>query len=239
MRSKFWKSISALVAVIAGGSVAGAADLAVKAPVYKAPVVVPFSWTGFYIGIEGGGGWARESFDDNNPVGRTDDFRATGGIFGGQAGYRYQMGQLVLGVEGAGAWAHLTDTLSVTNAAGHTFSDTFTVRSLFSVTGQAGFALDRWLPYVKGGWAGATSHVFAENVAATASHSETNNGWTVGAGLDYAITNNIVLGVEFDHYDLPFGDFTAPASNGGTGLIVTNASRLTINAVLGRLNYKF
>jgi opacity protein-like surface antigen len=61
----------------------------------------------------------------------------------------------------------------------------------------------------------------------------------VGGGLDYAIANNIILGVEYNHYDLDFADFTAPASNGGTPLIVTNSSRLKVDAVLGRFNFKF
>jgi outer membrane immunogenic protein len=220
-------SIAALVS-------ANAADLAVKAPVYKAPIVVPFSWTGFYAGIQGGGGWGRESWQDNNLA---PDFSANGGIFGGQAGYRYQMGQFVFGVEGAGAWAGLTDTVSTTTGAAP--SETFKVQSLYSATGQVGLAFDRWLPYVKGGWGGASTNLSFQNTLATASQSQSSSGWVAGGGLDYAITNNIIVGVEYDHYDLNFSDFTAPASNGGTGFIVTNASRLTVDAVLGRLNYKF
>jgi outer membrane immunogenic protein len=212
-----------------------AADLAVKAPVYKAPVVAPFSWTGFYVGIEGGGGWAQESWLDNGD-GVTPNFKPNGGIFGGQVGYRWQTGQLVLGVEGTAAWADLND-ISTAGPA----SETFKVQSLYTATGQVGYAIDRWLPYVKGGWAGASTNLAWQDSAfpASASHSEFNNGWTVGGGLDYAVTNNIIVGVEYNHYDLDFGNFTAPASNGGTPLITTNSSRLTIDSVLGRLSYKF
>ena len=227
------KTIALAIAAFAVANVAQAADLAVKAPVYKAPVVAPFSWTGLYIGVEGGGGWARESWLDNTALGSTD-FRANGGFFGGQAGYRYQLGQFVLGIEAAGAPADLKDT----NSAGAT-SETFKVQSLYSVTGQVGFALDRWLPYVKGGWGGAQTNLFAQSRAVSASQSENNSGWIVGGGLDYAITNNIILGVAYEHYDLDFADFTAPASNGGAPLTVNNASRLKVDAVLGRFNFKF
>jgi outer membrane immunogenic protein len=226
------KTIVLAVSAFAVANVAQAADLAVKAPVYKAPVVAPFSWTGLYIGVEGGGAWARESWLDNG-VGSAD-FRANGAFFGGQVGYRYQLGQFVLGIEAAGAPGNLKDT----NSAG-TLSETFKVQSLYNVTGQVGFALDRWLPYVKGGWGGAQTNLFAQRGAASASQSENNSGWIVGGGLDYAITNNIVLGVAYEHYDLDFADFTAPASNGSTPLIVNNASRLKVDAVLGRFNFKF
>jgi outer membrane immunogenic protein len=225
--------LAATLTSVAALTAADAADLAVKAPVYKAPIVMPFSWTGFYAGIQGGGGWADESWLDNNPP-VVPNFKASGGIFGGQVGYRWQTGPFVFGVEGSAAWADLSDTLTAGAA-----TETFKVRSIYTATGQVGYAFDRWLPYVKGGWAGAETHAFAADAAASASHSEFNNGWTVGGGLDYAITNNIVIGVEYDHYDLGFKDFTAPASNGGTPLIVTNSSRLTVDSVVGRLNYKF
>ncbi len=54
-----------------------------------------------------------------------------------------------------------------------------------------------------------------------------------------ALTNNVIIGIEYNHYDLGFGDLTVPFNNGGGSLITTNASRLTIDSVLGRLNYKF
>jgi outer membrane immunogenic protein len=221
-------SVAALVS-------ADAADLAVKAPVYKAPVVAPFSWTGFYVGVNGGGGWASESWQDNGD-GVTPSFKPSGGILGGQVGYRWQWGQFVLGAEGTAAWADLNDTSTAAPA-----SETFKVQSIYSATGQVGYAIDRWLPYVKGGWAGASTNLSWQDSAfpASASHSEFNNGWTVGGGLDYAVTNNIIVGVEYNHYDLGFGDFTAPVSNGGTPLITSNSSRLTVDSVVGRLNYKF
>lgn len=60
----------------------------------------------------------------------------------------------------------------------------------------------------------------------------------MGVGLDYAFWNNFVAGIEYDHYDLGYSPFTTPVSNGGTPAVV-NPGRLTVDAVVGRLSYKF
>jgi len=221
----------ALAAVAAFGfaSAASAADMPTKAPM--APPPVAYNWTGLYVGINGGGAWGREDWLDN-AIG-APSFRPNGGEFGGQLGYRYQWNQLVLGVEGTWDWAGLRDTVS--SAA---FTEEFKVKSIYTVTGQVGWAIDRWLPYVKGGWAGARTSLDLGGPV-TASNSQTNNGWTVGGGVDYAIWQNWILGIEYDHFDLNYGAFTAPVSNGGAPLIVTSTSRLRIDQVVGRLSYKF
>src|SRR5215831_5197782 len=143
---------------------AQAADLPVKAPPLPPPPV--FSWTGLYVGIEGGGGWGSVSYVDNSgigiPPGHAISQSPSGGIFGGVLGLRYQTGQFVFGLEGTGAWADLTSTF--TPIAG--FTDSFKVRSLYTATGQVGWAFNQALFYVKGGWAG-TSVDTSINVAAT------------------------------------------------------------------------
>jgi outer membrane immunogenic protein len=212
-----------------------AADMPAKAPAYKAPPVQVFNWTGFYAGIEAGGGWGHEAWIDNTPAGVTPhSFRLDGGVVGGQLGYRWQTGQLVFGIEGTGAWADLKGTSTVTPS-----TETLKVRALYSATGQVGYAWDRWLAYVKGGWAGSSTRFFLSNPGFTASNSQDPHGWTVGGGVDYALSPNMILGVEYDHFDLNYKPFVAPVSNGGTPLIVTNTSRLTIDQVVARLSYKF
>lgn len=229
--------IAAAIAAFGFVSAASAADMPVKAArAPMAPMVAPvYNWTGLYVGINGGGAWGREDWLDNG-VG-APSFSPNGGVLGGQLGYRYQWNQLVLGVEGTWDWASLRDT-----AASAVFTEEFKIKSIYTVTGQAGWAWDRWLLYVKGGWAGArTSLDLAGGFLAgfTASHSQTANGWTIGGGIDYVVWQNWILGVEYDHFDLNYGAFTAPASNGGVPLFVTNTSRLTIDQVVGRLSYKF
>ena len=254
------KSLIGLVAIgalIAGPAMAADMNMPLKAP--PAPIAPVFSWTGLYLGINGGGGWARDNWLDNNgtpagcggtfvtPVANCPvSFRPDGGIFGGQIGYRYQFnGNWVIGVEGTAAWADLNQTVALPNALFPSLSEQLKVQSLYTATGQVGYAWNQALLYVKGGWAGAnTNWTVAAPTAVvgqtpfTGAHSAENNGWTVGVGLDYAFWNNFVAGIEYDHYDLGFSAFTAPVSNGGTPA-VASPGRLTVDAVVGRLSYKF
>jgi outer membrane immunogenic protein len=216
---------------------AGAADLSRPAPVYKAPpMAVPaFSWTGFYLGLEGGGGWGRENYLDKTlGAGTPISHKPDGGLFGGVAGFRYQTGQFVFGVEGTAAWADINDT--ITSGA---FTEAFKARSLYTATGQVGYAFGQALLYGKGGWAGASVKNFLSGAGGTASNTQNDHGWTVGAGLDYAVWQNVVLGVEYDHIDLGYNAYTAPFSLGGGPWVVTNTNHFTIEQVVGRLTYKF
>jgi outer membrane immunogenic protein len=231
-----------LMALLSLGD-ARAADMGPPpAPVYKGPNVVPppaFSWTGLYLGVEGGWGWGREDYSDNSiagfPPGVAISQRPNGGVVGGVLGYRYQIGQFVLGAEGTAAWADLKGTVT----PGPGVTDSLKVRSLYTATGQAGWAFDQALLYVKGGWAGASVNTAIATVAGgLASQSQTDNGWTVGGGLDYAIWQNLILGVEYDHFDLNYGAFTTVGVLGRT-YVVRNPSRLTIEQAVGRLTYKF
>ena len=91
----------------------------------------------------------------------------------------------------------------------------------------------------EGGWAGATTNYSITGSGFTAGQSQNANGWTVGVGLDYAVWQNWIFAVEYDHFDLRYEGFTTPASNGGAPFIVTNPSRLTIDQVVARLSYQF
>lgn len=209
-----------------------AAYMPTKAPM-MAPMAAPmYNWTGVYIGINGGGAFGRESWNDNTTVFPLASIthNPNGGVFGGQLGFRYQWSQLVLGVEGTWDWAGLRD--SVTSGGD---IETFKVKSLYTVTGQVGLAWDRWLPYVKGGWAGAQTSFDIAAFGLDPSNSQTANGWTIGGGIDYAVWQNLILGVEYDHFNLNYGQFTVP----GLTLEVSNLSRLTIDQVVARLSYKF
>jgi len=96
MRTKLWCGIGVVASIAAGVGAASAADLAARAPVYKAPPPVILSdWAGFYIGIHGGYGWGDTSFD--NFTG--DNAKPKGGLFGGHAGYNWQYGNVVTGLE--------------------------------------------------------------------------------------------------------------------------------------------
>ena len=231
--------VGAAIAAFGFVSAASAADMPAKAPIYKAPIAAPvYNWTGIYVGINGGGGWGRESWLDNNGFIPGIDFRPQGGVFGGQAGFRWQWNQFVFGVEGTWDWTDLRDTITFTGGGE---AEKFKVKSLYTATGQAGWAWDRWLAYVKGGWAGASTNfdfVFTGSPT-IASQPQNANGWTIGGGIDYAIWQNVILGVEYDHFDLKYDPFIAAFNTGGAPLVVTNTSRLTIDQVVARLSYKF
>jgi outer membrane immunogenic protein len=247
--------LAAIGALIAAPAMAADLRMPVKAP--PAPIVPVFSWTGLYLGINGGGGWGHESWIDNStigiPPGQAVTHSPNGALFGGHIGLRYQFSNnVVIGIEGMADWADLNDTVNTSSIFFPVENENFKVKALYSATGQIGYAWNQALLYVKGGWAGANTswNVNASTGAGvipgvgvftpfTASNSQNDNGWTIGVGLDYALINNFVIGVEYDHYDLAYSGFTAAASNGGTAFIVQNPSRLTIDSVVGRLSYKF
>ena len=162
--------------LVALGAVAPAvaADLAAR-PYTKAPPMVQaaYDWSGFYIGVNGGGGTSRNSWDlvGGLPQGNHD---ATGGTIGGQVGYRWQTGPIVFGVEGQGNWADFSgDNVSqvIPGNRNRTKIDAF---GLF--TGQVGYSWQNVLLYVKGG---AVSHRLARSVN---SRPDSVDGHLLGSG---------------------------------------------------------
>jgi outer membrane immunogenic protein len=215
----------ALVGLAALTGTAAAADLPPRmapAPYYKAPVAVPvYNWTGFYIGINGGGGFGHSQWDS------TGSFNVSGGLVGGTIGYNYQFGQAVVGVEGDIDWADINGT---TNAA-CPFGCKTTDKWLSTVRGRLGYAADRFMPFVTGGAA------FGDIRASTpgfAGANQTNAGWTVGAGLEFAIAGNWTAKAEYLYVDL--GKFNCGIS---CGALVTDNVSFTTNIVRAGVNYRF
>ena len=101
MKHIFLIGVSALALVAASG--AYAADL----PVYKkAPAPPPYSWAGLYAGIQGGFGWGNAT--NERPGFDSIAYTPNGAFVGGTLGYNWQFGNWVAGLEGDGAWAHLS-----------------------------------------------------------------------------------------------------------------------------------
>ena len=205
------------------GSVA-AADLArpVPQPYYQAPVAAQlYNWTGFYIGINGGGAFGRSAWDP------TGHFNMSGGIVGGTVGYNYQFGQAVVGVEGDIDWAGISGTTNNLCPLGCKTSDSW----LSTVRGRLGYAADRFMPFVTGGAAFG-------NIQATTpgfiGASSSQVGLTVGAGLEFAIAGNWTAKAEYLYVDL--GKFTCGLS---CGVLPTNNVSFTANLVRAGVNYRF
>jgi outer membrane immunogenic protein len=136
------------VGVLATAPRADAADLSL-APLYKAPppeMVQAYNWTGFYLGLNGGGGWGDSHWEG---IGRAD---LSGGQVGGTAGYNWQLGRTVLGLEGDVDWSHMQgSTACPTVGVGGSCSTTETWLS--TVRGRVGYTFGGVLPYVTGGLA--------------------------------------------------------------------------------------
>ncbi len=126
-----------------------AADLPRRAyrPAYKAPMwVAPFSWTGFYAGINGGYGFGKSNWSGAGFG--TGDFNVKGGMVGGTLGYNLQTGVWVWGIEGDfdGSWMKGTNTTACGAPGCETKDSWFGTTRL-----RIGYAGDRWLPYLTGG----------------------------------------------------------------------------------------
>jgi outer membrane immunogenic protein len=198
-----------LVAVLSMTAPASAADLAAR-PYTKAPVMIPamYDWSGFYIGLNGGGGEARKCWDINNFLGATvTSFRegchnATGGFAGGQIGYRWQSSAWVFGVEAQGDWASFKGSSSSAFAFPFAVTDQSKVNSFGLFTGQVGYAWNNVLWYVKGG-AAVTDDRYYGIVTATNVYfdqsNETRWGGTIGTGIEVAFAPNWSVAFEYDH----------------------------------------
>lgn len=186
--------------------------------VYEAPPAPPqaveatpvFSWDGAYIGLHGGYAWGNGDFFDGTGE-ASDDF--DGGRFGGFVGYNWGFGSnAVVGLEG--------DLNYDWNKNGYGAVDVGTGFS-GSVRARAGYAMDRALLYAAGGWTATNFSVEGGGF----DESETLHGWTVGAGVDYAVTDRVFTRLEYrynDYFEKDIGgvdtDFNQHVVNVGLGV---------------------
>jgi outer membrane immunogenic protein len=182
----------AVVALLLGSFAAQAADL--PQPSYKAPAYVGPSyanWTGFYLGLNGGYGWG-----DANWSGTAGNFKVSpnGWLIGATAGYNYQTGTWVWGIEGDFDWVDLNGTATGI-CAGCDIKNTW----LGTIRGRLGYAgWNNWLPYITGG--GAVGALKASSPLGDV--NKTQWGWTVGGGIEWAFLANWSAKVEYLYVDL-------------------------------------
>jgi outer membrane immunogenic protein len=215
----------AVVGLAALAGAAAAADLppAPAQQYYKAPAYAPvFNWTGFYIGVNGGGGFGRSHWD---ALGTSFDI--SGGLVGGTVGYNYQFGQAVVGIEGDIDWADINGTTTNGCAVGCKTSDSW----LSTVRGRLGYAADRFMPFITGG---AAFGDIKESVPGFGSANTTNAGWTLGGGLEFAVAQNWTVKAEYLYVDL--GKLNCGLS---CGAVTTDNVSFTTNLVRAGVNYKF
>jgi outer membrane immunogenic protein len=240
-QEKFMKKfLLGTIGLVALSGSALAADLPMKAspPAYVAPI---YNWTGFYIGADGGWGESRNCWGIVPLAGAVIPdgcLSRSGGVLGGQLGYRWQTNQFVFGLEAQGDWANLNGShVSVFNPA---FTTGVNVNGLGLFTGQIGYAWNATLLYLKGGAAVTSNSAFinATGGAGIASASSTRWGGTVGVGFEYGFSPNWTAGLEYDH--LFMGD-----SNNSFSVVnpllagALNRISQDVDMVTVRFNYKF
>ena len=204
--------------------------------------MAPYSWTGCYVGAQIGYGWAtaNHSFDNGAP---SDTSKPNGVVGGGLVGCNYQINTFVVGIEGdieasdimGGEFANLT---------GGTSAGSSHMKWDGSVRGRLGYAMDRSLFYVTGGWAfarfdlggGPGSALFAGGGLPTCcGYSANMNGWTLGGGWEYAFTNNLSGRIEYRYTD--YG--TASGTLGPLYPTVTMPVNVKTNVVRVGVSWKF
>ncbi len=272
-----WLTGAAVAALtVAGAFAAQAADLPTRkeapAPIFVPP---PFTWTGFYVGVNAGGIWSNGGnasttifapafpFLSANWPGGSFGSSNSGFIGGGQAGYNWQTGSFVLGVETDFDGSSLSRSRSFIGPSFiepiNGFTDNFNANGsvrldwLGSTRARVGWVVtpdNRLMIYGTGGVAygggSANLSVFDRDNGwfwSSNGNSATRTGWTIGGGAEYAFTNNIIFGAEYLYYDLGSRTLTVVPNLTATNFFGNVFSSTNVNfdgsVFRARLSYKF
>jgi outer membrane immunogenic protein len=243
------KRLALAVSVVSISAVSAfAADLPARTYTKAPPMMAAYDWSGFYVGANGGYGSSSNCWDlnqigavtlfpGNAPEGCHD---ATGGVAGGQVGYRWQTGALVAGLEAQGNWADLRGS-SLSTALGAAVTNQSKIDGFGLFTGQFGYAWNNTLLYVKSGLA-VTTDKYQGIIPATGmafdAASETRVGYAAGVGLEYGFTPNWSVAVEYDHMFM--GTRTIDATAVPTGAFSReDRIRQDVDVVTARINYRW
>jgi outer membrane immunogenic protein len=229
------------------------------------PPIADYSWTGCYIGANTGYAWGSSNVTYTqtgafltaaNPANvafanglGSSNINMNGFTGGGQIGCNYQVGSFVFGIEADGEYVGLSGTAATSGtlpvgAAPVSSSTSVSAHGLFTLRPRAGFAVDRTLFYATGGYAAGTvdysqtfTHLASNSVEAGAV-SSTASGWSVGAGIEYAMTNNWTIRGEYLYVNLGSVSFIA-ANNLFPTFASANNATLKESIVRLGVNYKF
>jgi outer membrane immunogenic protein len=254
-------SLSSMSCVLVAAclSSANAADMPLKAPAYAAPTS---SWTGFYLGVNGGAGWgtAASSIDlaglaaglgvgglgalGSLPVGSHE---INGFLGGGQIGYNWQTGNIVFGLEGDGDWADVEGTAPCIEVLACSAKVNWTA----DATVRLGvLPMSNVLVYVKGGaaWAGlnynlSSAGVLGAGASLTSSLTTTKTGGLLGIGTEYLFAPHWTAKIEYNYAD--FGShtdtfvLTESTVAGSLSVPVPIQTTLQMHTVKAGVNYHF
>lgn len=227
------------IALALWSSFASAADMPLKAPP-AAPAVS--TWTGFYLGVQGGGVFSHEvgttlfstvlSTAGSQTAGDVD-----GAVGGFEVGYNYQLSQSwLIGVQGDWSWTGANGSTSrASNIAGITLNGTTNDRWIATATGRVGYLTNDWLLYGKAGGAWMRANYGANAMAGpvfleVGTTSVTRSGFTAGIGVEHKLSRNITGKIEYDYLD--FGTkqvlFTFPGIGSNGANVRTQMSELLV-----------
>jgi outer membrane immunogenic protein len=225
-----------------------AADFGVRGPVYQTPAFVAPTWTGIYLGFNGGWGWTTSNSSNlsilSSPVGAFaftvpgTSNNANSPVFGGQLGYNYQNGNWVWGIEGDVDAAHIRATQSsvIAPSAGFVGGSAFLTEKqnwLASIRGRIGYTWGPGMIYVTGGaaWTGVQANGGAtlfNGESSTFTLSTTRGGYVLGAGYEWMLAPNWSLRGEYLYYGFQ-GNLNGP-------VIVFPAAGATLNGSVNKFN---
>jgi outer membrane immunogenic protein len=245
--------VGALLSIVGFAGAASAADLPArtytKAPAVVAPI---YDWAGFYIGLNGGGASSHNCWNLTAAVGvgavppvSVGCHDATGGLAGGQIGYRWQVTNWVFGLEAQGDWASLkgSNVSGIGTFGGQPFLNQTKIDAIGLFTGQVGYAWNNMLWYGKGGaavthdtYAGIAVVGFPAN-AAFDQASGTRWGGVVGTGLEFRFAPGWSVAVEYDH--LFMGSSSGNLINFMGGFDRTQSVKQDVDMGTVRVNYSF
>ena len=231
---RFLGSIATIALLACGAAAAADAPVLVR----KAPApLAAYDWTGVYIGGHVGAGFSYRdwTFGDGSI-----SEAGNAAMIGGQIGFNYQVGKWVMGAEVDASWGNLKDESVCPDG----INSCWTRQTwLGTATGRIGYAFDPALFYLKGGAAFTRSDYFKTAPAPVPSPLDERgggrrNGWTVGAGMEYALWHHWTLKFEYDYLD--FGSRAFAMANVATGAFAENiVVRQKAHEVKLGLNYLF
>jgi outer membrane immunogenic protein len=228
--------IAAVTALVLGPTAVSAADLPVKA----APVPVAiYDWTGFYIGVAGGGSLGTSThIDAATGLGDTLGYNVRGGLVGGTLGYNWQVSSFVFGFEGDASWVGEYGSHPDDGLAGNPAFTSFTKATwVATARGRAGYAVNNLLFYGTGGYAAAGVEAGVKDAntgALLASATSTRSGWTAGGGLEWGFAPNWSAKFEWLYMKFDSAAFNTLVAEGPRSSVP-----LDDNVVRAGINYRF
>ena len=215
-------------------------------------MVVPFSWTGFYVGVNAGGAWGSTSIHDSNPfapifgIPTSQTISSASFIAGGQIGYNYQFtNNFVIGGELEVDGMNLDSSKTVPIFVGASSVMRKANADWLATAGvRLGYAVDRMLFYVKGGGA-VTDYSYQDQTTffGTVFNDTTDStdrwGWMIGGGLEWAFAANWTVKAEYDYVSFDRRNITLNSVGGVLPATKSLAIANSISLAKIGVNYKF